>query len=389
MIQRRRWVVVAGVVVVAGAAVAVWWALGARSGPAGVLDANGQVRGTEVTLSAKLPGIAEVVAVKEGQPVRRGELVAQIGAREMEARLVQAEAEREAARSQLVELDAQRAALDASIEQSRLGVDLAKGTSQHEIHGATEAVRRADAELAAAEAQWQQDRRLEERYAKLVDQGFVSQTYYDDVRTRVRTSESRLEAARRGREEAVAAGQRAQSGSLAVGVREQDVQRLKAERDRLAASRTTLERQAEAAAARVAEIEAALADLRIVAPADGTVLNRLAEPGELVAAGRPIATLVDLSDLYVRIFIPERDIGKLRLGNPARVYSDAFPQSPFAGRVVEVSQRAEFTPKDVHVKDEREKLVFGVKVAIDNPEGYLKPGMSVDVKVKWKDDAAW
>lgn len=388
MIHRRHWVVAAGALA-AVAALGLWWALGAGDGPSGVLDANGQVRGAEVTLSAKLPGIAEVVAVKEGQAVRRGELVAQIGARDMEARLVQAVAEREAARSQLVELDAQRAALDASIEQSRLGVDLAKGTSQHEIHGTTEAVRRADAELGAAEAQWQQDRRLEERYAKLVEQGFVSRTYYDDVRTRLRTSESRLEAARRAREEAVAAGQRAQSGSLAVGVREQDVRRLQAERDRLAASRTTLERQTEAAAARVAEIDAALADLRILAPADGTVISRLAEPGELIAAGRPIATLVDLSSLYVRVFIPERDIGKVRLGNPARIYTDAFPQTAFAGRVVEVSQRAEFTPKDAHVKDEREKLVFGVKVAIDNPQGYLKPGMSVDVKVKWKDDAAW
>lgn len=387
--MRARYFIIAGLAVAGVGALVLWWALAAPRAPADVLEANGQVRGTEVTLSAKVAGIAEVVAVKEGQLVRAGDLVAQIGARDVEARLTQAVAEREAMRSRLAELDAQRAVLDASLEQSRLGVDMAKGTSEHEIHGATEAVSRADAELAAAAAQLQQDRRLEERYATLADQGFVSRNYYDDVRTRLRTSESRLEAAKKAREEAVATGQRARSASLSVAMRAQDVQRLRAERDRLAASRTTLERQMDAAGARVSEIEATLADLRIVAPSEGTVINRLAEPGELMASGRPIATLVDLSNLYVRVYIAERDIAKVRLGNPARIFSDAFPQSPSAGRVVEVAQRAEFTPKEVHVKEEREKLVFGVKVAIDNPQGYLKPGMAVDVKIKWNDDAAW
>lgn len=387
-LDRRHCRIIGTLLTLAGAGVAVYLMLrpAVVEGP---LEANGQVRGTEVTLSAKVPGIAEVVAVKEGQLVRRGELVAQIGARDIEARLAQATAEREAARNRLGELAGQLASLDAALEQSRLGVELARGTTEHEIHGTSEAVQRADAELAAATAQWEQDQRLQERYAKLAEQGFVSQSYYDDVRTRLRASEARLEAMRKAREEAVAAGQRARSGALAVDVKRKDVQRLAAERGRLLASRSTLERQVEAAAARVTEIEATLADLRIVAPADGTVISRLAEPGELVAAGRPLATLIDLSGLYVRVFVAERDIGKVRLGDPVRIYADAFPQSFFTGRVTEVAQQAEFTPKEVHMKDEREKLVFGVKVAIDNPSGHLKPGMPVDVKIKWKDDVPW
>jgi HlyD family secretion protein len=139
----------------------------------------------------------------------------------------------------------------------------------------------------------------------------------------------------------------------------------------------------------VAGVEAALADTRLVAPVDGTVMSRLAEPGELVPPGRPIVTLVDLGALYARVYVPEREIAKIRLGNPARVYADAFPDRPFAGKVVEVAERAEFTPKEAHVKDEREKLVFGVKVSIDNPQGHLKPGMPVDVQIKWKEDATW
>ena len=105
--------------------------------------------------------------------------------------------------------------------------------------------------------------------------------------------------------------------------------------------------------------------------------------------GTPIATLIDLSDIYVRVYIPEKDIGKIRLGNPARIYTDAFPDTFFKGEVAEVSQKAEFTPKDVHVEEERTKLVFGIKVKIENPQGYLKPGMSVDVKIKWEENVPW
>ena len=385
--QKRSAIVSAALILALGVALAWWFTT--RPSEEGVLEANGQVRGTEVTLSAKVPGTAEVVAVKEGQSVQRGDLVAQVGAREVEARFAQAAAERDAARSRLGELSAQVRALDAAIEQSRLGVDLARGTSQHEIHGASESLQRADADVAAAEAQWQQDQRLVERYRTLADQGFVSRNYYDDIRTRLQTSESRLAAARRAREEAVAASQRAQANSLGVDVKRQDVQRLRAERERLILSRTTLERQAEASGARVAEVEATLSDLRIVAPSNGTVINRLVEPGELVVAGRPLVTIIDLSALYVRVFIPESDLGKVRLGNPARAYTDAFPERAFTGRVVEVAQQAEFTPKEAHVRDERQKLVYAVKVALENPEGYLKPGMSVDVKIRWKDDARW
>ena len=100
-----------------------------------------------------------------------------------------------------------------------------------------------------------------------------------------------------------------------------------------------------------------------------------------MTAGRPLATLVDLRELQVRVFIPERDIGRVRLGDAARIRLDAFPKRDFAGTVVEISQRAEFTPKEVHVKDERVKLVFGVKVRITNPDGFAKPGMPADVTI--------
>jgi HlyD family secretion protein len=357
--------------------------------PEGVLAGSGQVRGTEVTISARIGGIAEAVAVREGQAVKRGDLLARIDARELEARLAQARAEVEAVRAQRAEVEAQLRALGTSIEQARTGAQVARESSEHEIHGAREALARAEAQVRAAEAEAGEAAKLEARYAELARQAFVSETYYEGVRTRARAAEARLRAAQRAREEALAALELARSAAGAVRIKEQDPKRLAEERQRVAASLETLARTEEAARARVAEVEAALADTRLVAPVDGTVMSRLAEPGELVPPGRPIVTLVDLGALYARVYVPEREIAKIRLGNPARVYADAFPDRPFAGKVVEVAERAEFTPKEAHVKDEREKLVFGVKVSIDNPQGHLKPGMPVDVQIKWKEDATW
>lgn len=359
-----------------------------RPAPASdVIEANGQVRGTEVTLSARIPGIAEVVAVREGQRVARGELVAQIAARELEARLAQARAQLAAAESLIGELESQAKVLDVTAEQAKVGARVAAGTSSHEVHRAGEALARAAADVAAADAQAAQDVRAYERFEQLLGQGFVSRNYFDEVATRRRASEARLAAARQAAEEARAGRDKARAASGEVEIREGDVKRIAAERERLAASRTTAAAQAEAARGRVAEIEAQLADTRIVAPADGTVMAKLAEPGELVAAGRPIATLVNLEELFVRVYVAERDVGRIRLGAPARVTVDAYPGRQFAGAVSELAQQAEFTPKEVHMKDEREKLVYGVKLRLENADGLLKPGMPADAAIRIDPDA--
>lgn len=355
----------------------------------GILESNGQVRGTEITVSAKIGGIADIVAIREGQVVKAGDLIAAIASRELEARRDQARAQAAGARNLLAELDAQLKVFDIAAEQAKAGANVAAGASLHEIHRVSEALARANAEIVAAEALFTQDRDAYERFEKLLAQGFISKNYFDEVATRRRASEARLTAARRAREEAQASLQKAQAASGEVRIKEKDVQRIAAERARAVATRETAASQADAAQARVAEIEAQLADTRILAPAHATVMAKLVEPGELVAAGRPLASLINLQDLFVRVYIPERDVGRIRLGNPARISVDAFRDRSFAGKVVEVAQQAEFTPKDVHMKEEREKLVFGVKMVIDNPDGLLKPGMFADARIKVDQNAVW
>ena len=149
--------------------------------------------------------------------------------------------------------------------------------------------------------------------------------------------------------------------------------------------------KAEEAAANAVRDEAqvALSETRIVAPVAGTVVTKVMEEGELVFPGRTLVALVDLTRPYLRVYLPEREIGKVKLGDPARVYIDSFPDRPFEAAVTEVANKAEFTPKDVHMPDERVTLVYSVKLAIKNPEGLLKPGMPADALIKWKPEAAW
>jgi len=378
------------VTVVVALAIAVALYLGQRTKQTeGLLDGNGQVRGTEVTVSAKIAGVAEVVAIREGQTLKTGDLVISIAARDLEARLDQARAQAAGAQALIAELDAQIKTFDVMSDQAKASATVTAGSSTHEIHRLSEAVSRANAEVVAAEVQFNQDRKTYERFEQLLAKGFISKNYFDELGARYRASEAKLSAARQARNEAQAALEQGRAVSGEVAIKRLDVRRIAAERDRVSAARLTASLQVEAAQARVAELEALLADTRILAPVDATVMAKLVEPGELVAAGRPLATLVNLSDLYVRVYVPEHDVGRIRLGNPARIFVDAFRDRAFPGKVIEVAQQAEFTPKDVHMKDEREKLVFGVKVAIENPDGLLKPGMFADVKIKVDQNAAW
>lgn len=132
-----------------------------------------------------------------------------------------------------------------------------------------------------------------------------------------------------------------------------------------------------------------LAKTLIRAPISGTILVKSIEPGELATPGRAIATLVDLTHVELKVYVAERDIGKVRLGDEARVRTDAFPDQLAGARVSRIDSQAQFTPRDVHMADERVRLVFGVTLALDNPQGELKPGMPADAWMRWRAATAW
>jgi HlyD family secretion protein len=124
-----------------------------------------------------------------------------------------------------------------------------------------------------------------------------------------------------------------------------------------------------------------LSDCRIVAPATATVTLRGVEPGELVSPGMSLLRLTVLDRVRLMLYLPEREVGRVRLGQDASVSIDAFPDSSFPGRVVYISPKAEFTPKNVQTKEERTKLVFAVRLEVENPGGALKPGLPADAAI--------
>jgi membrane fusion protein YbhG len=145
----------------------------------------------------------------------------------------------------------------------------------------------------------------------------------------------------------------------------------------IAGARAELRRQEE----RLAYLRRQLDETRIVAPSDGVIQSIDLRPGDLVEAGRPVAKLLEPSELWVRVYVPEPQLGNVRQGQTADVTVDTWPDRKFPGRVVEISDRAEYTPRNVQTAEQRSDQVFGVKVAID-PTPDLKPGMAAMVTLR-------
>ena len=326
--MNRRVVIVPIVLVVAAGAAAAWWLRRDRQ-PDDRLLASGTVEATEARLGFEAPGEIAEIAVREGDRVATGALVARLESSESEARRAQAAAQVAAARAALAELE--RGFRSEEIAQARAGVSAA------------------DEQVADAE-------RDVARTKMLYEGGAVSREVQDKAAMG-------LEVARAQRTQA-----EEQLRMLERGPRPEQI----------AAQRA----QVEVAAAALQAAEAALAKRTIHSPLDALVTTRHREPGEIVSPGSPVVTLLDPADRWVRIYVPENRIGAVRLGGPAAILSDTYPDRRYPGEVTFVASEAEFTPKTVQTQEERVRLVYAVEVRVLEDPGYeLKPGMPVDVEL--------
>ena len=153
--------------------------------------------------------------------------------------------------------------------------------------------------------------------------------------------------------------------------------------------RAQADAQSEVAVRTLALARERLTRTSIHSPLSGRVLERLAEPGEVVAAGQPVAIIANIERVRLKLFVSEADLGRLRLGAPARIRVDAFPDRTFDARIAQVDAQAQFTPRDVHMKDERVRTVYGVTLEAANPQGLLKPGMPADAWILWDAPRGW
>lgn len=338
-----------------------WWAEGNRL-PQGLIQANGRVEADDVTVASKFAGRVEQLIAREGDAVTTGQVLVVLDDAQARARADQAHEAVAVYRSQV---KAAESALDLLRREIPLSIDSAEA-----------GLARARADLAVAEAAGSEAERDVSRARKLHSSGTIDPHTRDETNLAFARSRGGLDAARAGIIQATNQLDQARLGPLRIQAREDELAALKAQTA-----------QAEAA---LAEASSVLQDLTIKAPISGVVMTRVAEVGQVVAAGAALLNIVDLDRLYLKVYVPAAEIGKLRLGLPAHVYTDAFPDRPFPATVRYIAARAEFTPKEVQTPDERVKLVYAVKLYLDeNPEHRLTPGLPADAVIRWKEDAQW
>ncbi|MBU6229380.1 MAG: HlyD family efflux transporter periplasmic adaptor subunit [Cyanobacteria bacterium REEB459] len=365
-----------------------------RSRPADIA-LSGRIEGHETNLAAKVGGRVVKISVEEGDRVQAGAVVARLEDTQLQAQLAAARAQVGAAQQQVNQAQLQVTVLTNQIEEARLALRQSQGDSNGRLNQVTATVGAAQAQLAAAQAQVQEAesalglaRSDRDRITNLVDRGAVPRQQFDQVETQVQTV-TKLLAARRA---AVTAAQQqviaargsltqAQSGELTAGMRSLQVNRLTTQRQQAQAQLAASQANLKQAQALEQEVAARLADLAITSPISGVVLTRTAEPGEVVAAGSPLLTVIDLASVYLRGYIPEGQVGLLRVGQPAQVFLDSAPDQPLAATVAAIDTEASFTPENIYFKEDRVTQVFGLKLALTNPQGLAKPGMPADGKI--------
>jgi HlyD family secretion protein len=316
-------------VVLLATAALLWWKFG-RSGGGQVVTASGTIEATESQLGFATGGQIVRLTVQEGQAVEAGALLGELDSTETLARLAQWRAQAGAAGAQLTEL--QRGSRAEEITQARAQVAAAEQTA-------------ADAAIELS------------RTKGLVERDLVSRQSFDQAQVASNVAAARLEQAQ------------AQLALVEAGPRP----------ERIAAQRAMLA----AAEAQLQAAEAAALHLKLYAPGAGIITVRYHEPGETVSPGVPVVALLDPTDRWVRIYVPENRIGQVQLGERATITADSWPDSTFAGEVEFISPQAEFTPRNVQTTEERVRLVYAVKVRITGDSGLrLKPGTPADVALE-------
>jgi HlyD family secretion protein len=332
--------------------------------PEGDLFVSGRIDGDTVDISSKIAGRIVDLKVREGDTVQAGQIVAWLSSPQEEAR-------RDAQRARITQLERQLATYDERVRQAQLYEDQAVMDAPAKVKEAEAALATSQAELVRWEAELRQAQADAQRYPPLAKSGAVAVQVADEYATKEKIAVASTEASRR---------------KVAAAEAALDQARAQLENPRIkAADRLTLIGEVEEVRAQIAanqaelrRIQADLADLTIRAPITGTILTRSAEPGRVIAAGQTILTMVDLSKLYLRGFIEEGDIGRVKVGQVAEVYLDSSPNDGIQAEVIRIDPQVMFTPENTYFKDDRVKQVMGVKLGLKGAVGLAKPGMPAD-----------
>ena len=309
--------------------------------PSNTLRVSGHVEATETRLTPDAGGRILTFTLEEGDRVEAGQKILTLDPRD-------------------VELALDRARADRAQAEANLRLVMA-GARAEDIRQAESQVSAAEADVSAAEAELTSAEQDLQRFETLLTSNSGSRKQRDDAATRRDVAKDRLAAT----QSRVRASQQALA-RLKAGARKEEIEVARA--------------SVTAADAQIATLDKSLADTVLLSPVTGTVTEKLVEAGEVIAPRTPVAVVANLEDAWADVFVPEPAVPRLRLGQPAQLFTDAGG-APIGGSVSYISPKAEFTPRNVQTADERSKLVYRVRIAVDNKAGILKQGMPVEAEL--------
>jgi HlyD family secretion protein len=370
---------------------AYWWWTTANAKPGDRILVSGNLELTQVDISFKTSGRLVERTVNEGDKVKKGQLLARLDPNQLEHQQERDKALVSSAMSSYQQLETsiafQRATIESDVAakhaelneaQARLDA-LLHGNRPQDIQQSAAAVADAKAQLDYAKSDW-------DRAQTLFKNEDISRQQYDQFRMKVdtatamlRQAEERLSLMKEGARAEDIAGARAAVAKAQASVKTAEANRLELTRkeQELGARKAEIERSR----AQVGISESQLGDTAVYAPMDGMVLVKSAEVGEVIGAGTNVMTIGDLEHPWLRAYINQTDLGRVKVGQQVKLTTDSFSNKSYMGRVTFIASEAEFTPKQIQTKEERVKLVYRIKIEVENSAQELKNNMPVDAEI--------
>lgn len=383
------------VVILLGTAGVVGWAKWATvlsifhrgNGSDRIIALSGRIEGDDSAIAPKTSGRIVEMRVREGDSVNAGQILAVLDDQQVRAREEQARGAVEGAEDSARAAKAQVDVLEEQLRQSQLQTEQATVDAEGRVSKAEADLAAAESDLARQEASSQLAAFDKEAYTRLAQTGAVSERQGKEAVTNADQQSAAVAAAKRRVNAAKGALTTAKANVANTAIRGAQTAAIREQIVRQQAEIANATANAAQARAELVEARANLQDLTIAAPFAGTILTRTAEPGEVIQAGTPLVTLLDLTKVYLRGFIPEGRIGRVKIGQTARIYLDSQPDRPIAAYVLRIDPQATFTPENTYFQDDRVKQVVGIKLQLKDAFGFAKPGMPADGEVLVEGDS--
>ena len=355
------------------------------------LFVSGNIEVTTVDVAFKISGKIDRLLVEEGDAVKGNQLIAILEHRDLLAQQSKARAALEAAQSRvpvlLKNIQFQDRATAEAISQAQAAVSSAEARLQLLLTGSRpQEIQAAKAEVDRTRAEMENRRADRDRAQQLYQKNYIAGQEWDSARTAFEIAAANFEKAQKNYS-LVVEGPRAEEIAQARAQVEQSRASLdlaKTQRiqlDVLQRELATVRAQVREAASVLEGIQIQIEYSRLLSPTSGIVLVKNVEPGEFVVPGTSVITLGDLEKPWLKAFINETDLGRVKLGQKVSVKTDTYPNKTYPGTITFISSEAEFTPKNVQTTKERVKLVYRIKASLENPRNELKPGMPADGEI--------